>query len=60
MEDRVVSVDHEYFIFSVDQHHVPAGGEDEALCGCNDKVARCVKDTLDVGSMKDGRMCFHE
>lgn len=28
MEDRVVSVDHEYFIFSVDQHHVPAGGED--------------------------------
>lgn len=31
VEDRVVSVDHKYFIFSVDQHHVPAGVEDEPL-----------------------------
>lgn len=25
VEDRVVSVNHEYFIFSIDQHHVPVG-----------------------------------
>lgn len=24
VKDRVVSVDHEYLIFSIDQHHVPA------------------------------------
>lgn len=23
VEDRVVSVNHEYFVFSIDQHHVP-------------------------------------
>lgn len=23
VEDRVVSIDHEYFIFPIDQHHVP-------------------------------------
>lgn len=32
VENRVVSVDHKYFIFPVDQHHVPAGAEDEQLC----------------------------
>lgn len=25
VEDRVVSVNHEYFIFPIDQHHVPVG-----------------------------------
>lgn len=27
VEDRVVSIDHEYFISSIDQHHVPAEEE---------------------------------
>lgn len=31
VEDRVVSVDHEYFIFSIDQHHVPAGEKKKLL-----------------------------
>lgn len=40
VEDRVVSVDHEHFIFSVDQHHVPAGGQNVPLC--NYKVHSCI------------------
>lgn len=31
VEDWVVSVDHEYFIFPIDQHHVPAGEEKEKV-----------------------------
>lgn len=31
VEDRVVSVDHEYFIFSIDEHHVPAGEKKKRL-----------------------------
>lgn len=27
VEDGVVSVDHEYFVFAVDQHHVPVGAK---------------------------------
>lgn len=30
MEDGVVSVDHEHFVFPIDQHHVPAGGENKS------------------------------
>lgn len=27
LEDGVVSVNHEYFVFAVDQHHVPVGAK---------------------------------
>lgn len=37
MEHSVVSVNHEYFIFSVDQHHVPVGGESEPEFSCTYK-----------------------
>lgn len=30
VEDRVVPVNHEYFILSIDQHHVPVG-EDKPI-----------------------------
>lgn len=39
MEDGVVSVDHEHFIFPVDQHHVPAGEDETRMTrGCTLRI----------------------